>query len=549
MEKRVVFFLVLSLLIIFGWNYFLDQMGWLPEPPSSQDSVLEDQSPSRGKGEEVSRTPPPPSSEPPPPVPTPSPSQGEPDAAINPVDETPFAETVHVETDLYRAEFSTKGAVITSWTLTQYTNPTPDGPKPVQLVYQEGQFKKPLSVLVEDESVTKRLSTGIYQVSRDFSVLSESKPTGHLTFSFFDKESGVRLEKVLTFHFDTYVVDIAIHTTGIPKQFDVSLGTNFGIVEWGEGFIGLVGPAYLIGEELEKETPEQVLEKKGDVRWVALQDKYFISVFLPQETESIVLTKEGEKLVSAKSRFVGSTQASLQLFAGPKQYNHLTSLNVGLENTIDFGWFIYGSWDIVRAVAEPLFSILRFFYGYTHNYGIAIICVTVLIKLLFVPLQYKSYKSMKDMQVIQPKVLELQKKLKDDKERLNRELIKLYRDHKVNPVGGCLPMILQMPVFIALFNILYMTIDLRQAPIRIMDSRPFHPRSLLCVANLDGNEHGDSTKNHADNHGSHTGQNDAHPSGVLDIYLFEFCLRACLVLVDQQRSDDYPAICYGSVYL
>jgi YidC/Oxa1 family membrane protein insertase len=88
----------------------------------------------------------------------------------------------------------------------------------------------------------------------------------------------------------------------------------------------------------------------------------------------------------------------------------------------------------------------------------------MLIKLMFVPLQYKSYKSMKQMQVIQPKVLAIQNKFKDDRERLNKELIKLYKDHRVNPVGGCLPMVLQMPVFVALFNILYMTIDLRQAP-------------------------------------------------------------------------------------
>ncbi|HYM38196.1 MAG TPA: membrane protein insertase YidC, partial [Nitrospiraceae bacterium] len=94
----------------------------------------------------------------------------------------------------------------------------------------------------------------------------------------------------------------------------------------------------------------------------------------------------------------------------------------------------------------------------------AIVLLTVGIKLLFAPLQYKSYKSMKEMQLLQPKVLALQAKYKDDRDRLNKELIKLYRDHKVNPVGGCLPMLLQMPVFVALFNVLYMTIELRQAP-------------------------------------------------------------------------------------
>ena len=102
--------------------------------------------------------------------------------------------------------------------------------------------------------------------------------------------------------------------------------------------------------------------------------------------------------------------------------------------------------------------------SYTHNYGVTIILLTMGIKMLFVPLQFKSYKSMKQMQMIQPRVLAVQEKYKDDRDKLNKELIKLYRDHKVNPVGGCLPMVLQMPVFVALFNILYMTIDLRQAP-------------------------------------------------------------------------------------
>jgi len=118
---------------------------------------------------------------------------------------------------------------------------------------------------------------------------------------------------------------------------------------------------------------------------------------------------------------------------------------------------------VVKAVAKPIFYVLRFINDYTHNYGVTIILLTMMLKVLFVPLQYKSYKSMKQMQVIQPKVLAIQEKFKEDRDRLNKELIKLYRDHKVNPVGGCLPMVLQMPVFVALFNILYMTIDLRQA--------------------------------------------------------------------------------------
>jgi YidC/Oxa1 family membrane protein insertase len=163
-------------------------------------------------------------------------------------------------------------------------------------------------------------------------------------------------------------------------------------------------------------------------------------------------------------RFPAPSQARFRLYAGPKEFGILKSLDAGLEDTIDFGWFIFGSWDMVKAVAKPLFAVLQFLHDYTHNYGIAIVLLTIGIKLLFAPLQYKSYKSMKEMQILQPKVLALQTKYKDDRDRLNKELIKLYRDHKVNPVGGCLPMLLQMPVFVALFNVLYMTIELRQAP-------------------------------------------------------------------------------------
>src|SRR5207302_715059 len=100
----------------------------------------------------------------------------------------------------------------------------------------------------------------------------------------------------------------------------------------------------------------------------------------------------------------------------------------------------------------------------THNYGVAIILITVFIKLLLAPLAYKSYKSMKAMAAVQPEMMALQKKYADDRERLNKELMKFYKERKVNPVGGCLPMFFQIPVFVALFNILYMTIELRQAP-------------------------------------------------------------------------------------
>src|SRR5438105_1457321 len=460
MVKRVVLFLILALAIIVGYDYVLKQMGIVPSSPQ--------------------RDQPPPLEAPTVPAKVPEflgvpPSEISPDtlgsarldakekAARSPVDE----QTYEVVTDLFRAVFTNRGAVLKGWELKRYSTKGPNGPQPVQLMYAGGKFRGPLSLQVTDSAISKQLSEGLYQVEQDFSTLDEAHPDGHLTFTYLDPRVGLRIEKQLTFHHRSYLVDVSVRADGLSGAMDIGLGTNFGIVEWGEGFIGLIGPASLVDDKIEKDTPDGELERKGLVRWVALQDKYFLSVLIPAEATAALIKKEGEKLVSAGIRVAQrnvSSPLKLQLYAGPKEFDTLKSLNIGLEDTIDFGWFIYGSWSFVKFVAKPIFYILRFIYDYTGNYGVTIILLTVGIKLLFVPLQYKSYKSMKDMQGIQPKVVAMQAKYKDDRERLNRELIKVYRDHKVNPVGGCLPMFLQMPVFVALFNVLYMTIDLRQAP-------------------------------------------------------------------------------------
>jgi YidC/Oxa1 family membrane protein insertase len=131
--------------------------------------------------------------------------------------------------------------------------------------------------------------------------------------------------------------------------------------------------------------------------------------------------------------------------------------NVGLENAIDFG-------DWLKWLAMPLLVALKFLYGYVHNYGIAIIILTILIKLIFWPLGNKSYKSMKEMQKLQPKMAALREKYKDDKTKLSQESMALYKTHKVNPLGGCLPMVVQIPVFFGLYKSLLYAIELRHSP-------------------------------------------------------------------------------------
>jgi YidC/Oxa1 family membrane protein insertase len=465
MEKRVVLFLILSLLIIVGYDYLLKELGWLPPTPGAEKNRPAEQTVAQPVNSEGRREP---TSEPSAPG-TPVPSRPAVVRSPEPVTAqvSSNAELVTVSTPLIRATFTTRGASIQSWDLQRYTAKSQDGIKPVQLVYSGRSFQAPLTLSLLAQSSGNDLASALYEVDRDFDVLDARHPVGHLTFRYRDPQKGVSVEKRLTFHHDSYLVDVHLTVDGASGAVDIGLGTNFGIVEWGEGFIGLLGAAMSVDGKVEKEMPEAMLERKSGVRWVALQDKYFLSVLVPSQPAAAVVKKEGDKLVSAALRLeapAGKGPIAFQLYAGPKEFDTLKALNVGLEDTIDFGWFIFGSWSVVKTVAKPLFYVLRFFYDFTHNYGVSIILLTCSIKLLFIPLQYKSYKSMKQMQTIQPQVAALQTKYKDDRDRLNKELIKLYRDKRVNPVGGCLPMVLQMPVFVALFNILYMTIDLRQAP-------------------------------------------------------------------------------------
>ena len=460
MEKRVVIFLVLSLAVILGYDLLLKQLGLLPQSTTVEEPAQKsattggeaepsptEQTTDKGQSRDQRSS---------------APASVPPSASVQAL---PPERTVTIETDVIRVGLNARGGVISSWELKRHHTAGPD-PKPVQLVYQGAKFKGPLSITTSNAAAEKVINEGLYSIETDFSTLEPSHAVGHVTLQLVDSR-GVRLQKRLTFHYGSYLVDVALTIDGLTDSYAVVLGTNFGIVEWGDGFIGLIGSASLVDGKVEKETPDIELERKGAVQWVALQDKYFLSVLMPQAGTAALAKKEGDKLVSSSVRMPASgTEASarFQLYAGPKEYDTLRSLNVGLEDTIDFGWFIFGSWSVVKAVAKPIFYVLRFINEYTHNYGVTIILLTMGIKMMFVPLQYKSYKSMKQMQVIQPRVLALQEKFKDDRDKLNKELIKLYRDYKVNPVGGCLPMVLQMPVFVALFNILYMTIDLRQAP-------------------------------------------------------------------------------------
>jgi YidC/Oxa1 family membrane protein insertase len=243
------------------------------------------------------------------------------------------------------------------------------------------------------------------------------------------------------------------------------------------------GPAALIDGKLQEIKPKDLEESgktlQGKIAWAAFEGTYFMTGVIPerQEDMTLKLSAEGEKvntllkgpedIIPAKGRL----QYNYQVYFGPKKISTLQEAGHDLDLVVNFGWF--------DKLAKPALFLLNFFYGYVGNYGIAIILVTILIKLLFWPIAQKGLKSMKNMQKIQPKMAKLKEKYKNDKERLNQEMMGLYKTYKVNPLGGCLPMVLQIPVFFALYKVLLQAIELRHAPFMLWISDLSAPDRLM----------------------------------------------------------------------
>ena len=214
-----------------------------------------------------------------------------------------------------------------------------------------------------------------------------------------------------------------------------------------------------------------------------------LSVVVPGErtVERVQISRNGDAienvLESPYFTLQGGERRQLDylVFIGPKEPQALTAAGHQLDKIVGFGFF-----DLL---AQPLFVVLTFLFGYFKNYGVAIILLTVLIKIIFWPLTHKSYSSMKSMQKLQPEMQKLRDKFKNDKERLNKEMMSLYKTHSVNPLGGCLPMLVQIPVFFALYQVLLSSIALRHAPFAfwltdLSDKDPYYITPLLMGASM-----------------------------------------------------------------
>ncbi len=310
----------------------------------------------------------------------------------------------------------------------------------------------PLGIILEspDRNLPQR---AIYTVDGGNLTLSgEGRKEGQLVFSFSD--GTMSIVKKLTFNNDNFDIALTIETINAPS-YRLPVGTNFGVFDREQR--EHKGPVILHNND-RQEYDNGMSESEffnGNINWIAQEDKYFTAAIMPVTAiDGAEVWKEGAnaeiaiKITQPKSDFI--------LYAGPKEYDRLEKFGVGLEHMIDFGWFAF--------IAMPLFWVLKFLYKYFGNYGWAIIVLTIAVRIPFIPILNKSQQSMKKMQKIQPMMAELKEKHKKDPNKMQKETMALYKKHKVNPIGGCLPMFLQIPVFIALYNVLLKAIELRGAP-------------------------------------------------------------------------------------
>jgi len=385
--------------------------------------------------------------------------------------------TVRVITEKIEVELGSLGGDIEGVRLIEHLT---DRGEPVELIPENepGGLDVRLISGGEEESFSGRnfsVSIDGMKVSQDRLItLNENNATTEIVFRS-EAGEGDFIEKRFTFFRDDYQYefDVKIGREGPLRDaeaYRVAWGCGLAVTEekedWDRRSFASMGR---VGEEFYKEDlgdfkDQEEKPQRGMVVWMGARTKYFLSALIEESPMSGTLLMTGNKEAgrigyAAEYPFRGDPRRVKHHYTGylgPLDMDRLEEFGVGLEESVELGFLRFFSVIILR--------IMVFLRGFIPNYGLIIIIFSILTKVLFYRLTHKSFKSMKDMQRLQPRVKELQEKYKDDKEKLNKATMKLYKEAGVNPLGGCLPLLLQMPVFWALFNVLRNTIELRNAP-------------------------------------------------------------------------------------
>lgn len=400
---------------------------------------------------------------------TPAAGASKPQAASRPIEPVQPRETVRpgtdytIDTPLYTAVINGRGGVLRSFTLKRYRTSLDEDSGPVELVGMEAVREMPLLFSWGIEPERAMIPE----------MVPEKRDNRSLTLAA-RMPSGLVVRKTYEFSPDSYLftMRVEVENTGAsPLQGAPYLSLPGRIHQTrAKNRYLFSGPALLINDEVEQIKPAKLLKKgeqtfNGRITWAAFEDTYFMTGVVPVDTaDGSVRVAAGAAdqvslLLYAPAKIIpagGKLQYRFRVFCGPKDMDILKAADHQLARSIDFGWF--------GPVARPVLALLKLINRVVRNYGVAIILLTVLIKAVFWPITNKGMKSMKQMQKLAPKIARLKEKYKDDKERQNQEMMRLYQTYKINPLGGCMPMLIQIPVFFALYRVLMQAIELRHAP-------------------------------------------------------------------------------------
>ncbi len=405
-------------------------------------------------------------------------------------------QNVPVETDLIRAELTSRGAALSRWELRRYfVTPKPNSP-PVELTTHDPSRAVALATPLEE--------LGLGDLSRAAFSVTAQEPQ-RVAFEYAD--AGITVRKTYHFEADSYAFRLRLELVNgsgrtLEPRFDAVWpsrarpGSDFADMSLTALHDGELVTTRLDGfgkggftTSLTGGSPETERVMPGGVAWAGMQTRYFLAVMLPDvpqdaEARFDVLEPGRSGLTSVSTRAFaippGTTVArEYRVYLGPKEPTRLAVIGASLERSIDLGW----SW--VAPLTRGFNWLLRACYSVIPNYGMAIILITVLVRLVTAPLAAKQMRSMKRLGQLQPRIKELQEKHRDDRQRQSQEMMKLYRETGVNPLGGCFPMLLQIPVFIALYYALQSSIDLRQAPFVAWIQDLSKPETLFTVPGLE----------------------------------------------------------------
>ncbi|UCE42480.1 MAG: membrane protein insertase YidC [Candidatus Aminicenantes bacterium] len=448
MEKRLLLAIVLSFGVLFLYNLlFLKKEP--PQQPVSEPVVEIEKALEQTPEPEIQAKPPE------------APAEQEFQAA-----EAEEEQDVIVDTPLYRAVWNNRGAQLKSWRLKEYSD---DQEENLELISSRSADlgRYPFLLLTDDAEFDNMINTVRYAFSRTNLELT-GREEAELRFEFAT-ETGTRVEKIFTFHGNAYDFDIQINLWRNGQKITPRIiwGPSFGNISAEEmkrriGGGGAGVTVYAGNKVLRHEERKYKLENSlyNFADWVAYDSNYFAALFLaPQQKMGAAFLRED--IDQIPSYFL-ALDLPERAFIGPKDVDRLIEFEPSTKKIIRFGFF---GW-----MAEILHTAIKYIHTAVPNWGFSIIILTIIIKILFFPLTYSSTKSMAKMQELQPKMKAIRAKYKKAKQdigqrrKMNEEIMKLYKEHGVNPAGGCLPMLIQLPIFWGFFRMLAISLEFRKSP-------------------------------------------------------------------------------------